>query len=182
MTKKLFLFLVLLILAIKLSSQEEEYVKPDLKPHYNIFASFPTTRGFGYNFGVEREQIIIKNTSFASSVGVSLIPVNTKNISKSAFFGMFIQPFHIVTGGEKWKLESGISVSYLDFNLFNNQNILIKPADKIFFGNLFIGARYAPTKKIAFHAGYVPRLVLGGNKTYYQKFFHGVELSLFYKI
>lgn len=182
MTKTILLHLVILLSTKQLFSQDGDYVKPDSKIHYNAFASFPSTRGIGYNIGIERVQRLKGNISFASSVGIAGVPINNKGNDHFFFFATFIQPLHIIAGNKKIKFESGVSISYIDLNLFNNKSIMSGSADKIFYGNLFIGSRYNPTEKIAIHLGYLPRYIIGGNKNYFKKFFHGLELSIFYSL
>jgi len=131
---------------------------------WNYAFNFPTYRNFLYSIGIERVQMINKKISFSTSFGFSIMTVNNFTPGQmSVPFSIFVQPFHLIAGEKKIKFETGLSLSYFDYDITNNQNTFIYPisAYKSFYGSLFVGARFVSLRKrFTIHIGYQPKLDL----------------------
>ena len=156
---KNFCFLIFTLICLtSLSQNKKLYPDSTKKTYYSIVFDYPSTRGFPALIGVERCQKISSRLSFASSFNTLAYPIQHVGQPAPLFVVFCIQPFHLLIGKKQFKIETGISISYLNTNLNNSPfSNHLGYAGERFLYNIYLGLRFN-FKKTPFHShlAYVP--------------------------
>ena len=152
--------------------------------YYSLLGGLPTTRNYWYALGVERYQKINKQLAFCSSASFSFLPpINNLPawLVTPLSFTACLQPFHLLIGSNRFKFETGLSLTY--WNISTDNQYFSKNYRSYVTYNAFIGIRYN-FKQIPFHAhlAYVPNFNPYAHKIFYEPLFNpiGFELGVGY--
>lgn len=145
------------------------------KIFYSAVANLPTWRNYLYSIGVERYQRINRTFAFTSSFSFEICPFLPDFNSYN--FSACLQPFHLIIGSGSSKLETGLSVSYFNYNFNNGSGVSGYIPYLSYYA--YIGYRYHfRSKPIIFRIGYAPSY----SSVYFSNGFSpiGFEIGLYF--
>jgi hypothetical protein len=172
---------------------KETYSSESNKTYFSVLFNYPSTRTLkGYSVGMEYYHTLNKKIAFTSSFtakyglldGFINIPGIYGTNQQPTVFAACLQPFHFLIGQKALKVETGLSLSFIneDVNRASSYNTLGYNTYRFIY-NVYLGVRYN-FKKIPWqaHLGYVPYIDPYRHRVYDAPLFHlaGYEFGVGY--